>query len=212
MEIYIFIILIIIAIIISIYFYKNEHIDNNIPIIEIKLSENEIEKSINLDNTPVDLYLFFDRSVYVVSEKITIPANTNVNPIVLESISEKYIRITIENENNININNIGLFIYNKNNFIYGDEIIKQGYVISANRQQNKITMILNRNLYDNNIIKLRINTNGITKFTVDTKQINFENTKEVLNNKNSKVKIKEIHLTNNIICPSLRCQLNVEEL
>lgn len=211
MDKFILIILIVIAILISIYFYKNEHLDN-IPIIETTLSEGEMEKSINLENTPIDLNIFFDRSVYVISEKITIPITLDKNPITLESISEKYIRVTIENENNIDLENIGLFLYDKNNFIYGEEIIKQGFIVSSDKQQNKISMILNRILYDNNVIRLRINTNGITKVTIDTKQNNFTNSKEGLNYENSKVKIKEIHLTNGVICPSTRCQLNVEEL
>lgn len=211
MDKFILIILIMIAILISIYFYKNEHLDN-IPIIETTLSEGEMEKSINLENTPVDLNIFFDRSVYVISEKLAIQVTLDKNPITLESISEKYIRVTIENENNIDLENIGLFLYDKNNFIYGEEIVNQGFIVSSEKQQNKISIILNRILYDNNVIRLRINTNGITKVTIDTKQNNFTNSKEDLNYENSKVKIKEIHLTNGVICPSTRCQLNVEEL
>jgi hypothetical protein len=211
MDKFILIVLIVIAILISIYFYKNEHLDT-IPIIEISLSEGEIEKSINLENTPVDLNIFFDRSVYVISEKITVPVALNKNPITLESITEKYIKITIQNENNIDLQNIGLFLYEKNIFIFGEEIIKQGYILISEQQQNKISMIVNRILYDNNVIRLRVNTNGISKITIDTKQNNFTNSKEGLNYENSKIKIKEIHLTNGVICPSTRCQLNVEEL
>jgi len=211
MEKFILIVLIVIAILISVYFYKNEYLDT-IPIIETTLSEGEMEKTINLENTPIDLNIFFDRSVYVISEKITIPVTLNKNPITIESISQKYIRVTIENENNIDLENIGLFLYDKNTFIYGSEIVNQGFIVSSDKQQNKISMILNRVLYENNVIRLRINTNGITKVTIDTKQNNFTNSKEGLNYENSKVKIKEIHLTNGVICPSTRCQLNVEEL
>lgn len=211
MDKFVLIILVIIAILISIYFYKNEHLDT-ISIVEVTLSEGEIEKSINLDTTPVDLNIFFDRSVYVVSEKIIVPVTLDKNIITLESISEKYINVTIENENNIDLKDIGLFLYDKNIFIYGDEIIKQGLIVSFDKQQNKISMLLNRILYDNNVIRIRINTVGISKVTIDTKQNNFTNSKEGLNYEDSKVKIKEIHLTNGVVCPSSKCQLNVEEL
>jgi hypothetical protein len=202
MDKLIIIVLIIIAILFSIYFYKSEHLES-LQFIELTLKENEEEKSINLDNTPIDLNIFFNRYVYIIGEKLILPNETNKTnkSLVLESIGEKYIRVTIINDN-IKLENIGLFLYDKNTFIYGDEIFKNDYITAFDKQQNKISMIFNKKYYFNNIIRLRINTTGITKVIVDTKQINFTNSKEEVNNK-----IKEIHLTNGIICPSSKCQL-----
>ena len=190
-----------------IFTQKNEQFENT-KNIEISLNEGDIEKKVNLDNTPVHLYIFFNRSVYVSGENVIIPRNGD--PIILENLGEKFIELSIENEHKIDLQDIGLYIYDNDKYIYGEEIVKLNNIISYSKKENKITMTFNKNIYVDNIIRLHINTKGITKITVTLKQNNFANTKEILNSESSNIRIKKIELTNNIICPSKRCNLYIE--